>query len=70
MQETVVPFSSPQHQQLPVPAGLQGKGEILARWAVSSEQVNGKLRIQLRVDTVKTLPRQAPADRTPTWGGG
>lgn len=69
MQETVVPFSSPQHQRPPVPAGLQGKGEILARWAVSSEQDNGKLRIQLRAETVTTLLRQAPANRTLTWWG-
>lgn len=36
------------------PLSLQGKGEILARQAVGSEQVNGKLRIQLREETVTT----------------
>lgn len=66
--KTVVPFSSPQHQRPPLPAGLQGKGEILARWAVGSVQVN-RMRIQLREETVKTLPRQAPANRTLTWWG-
>lgn len=45
-------FSSPQHQRPPLPAGLQG--EILARWAVGSEQVKGKLRIQLKEETAKT----------------
>lgn len=62
-------FSSPQHQRPPLPAGLQGKGEILARWPVGSEQVRGKLRIQRREETAKTLPRQAPANRTLTWWG-
>lgn len=67
MQEAVLPFSLLQHQWPPLPAWLQDKGEILARWAVGSEQVNRKLKIQLREETVKTLLRQAPAKRTPTW---
>lgn len=47
-------FSPLQHQWPPLPAGLQGKGEILARWAVDSEHDKGKLRTQLREETAKT----------------
>lgn len=53
------------------PLSLQGCRERERYWPGGLWALNRSTgnRIQLREETVKTLPRQAPANRTPTWWG-
>lgn len=71
MQDNVVLFSFPQHQWPPLPAAWQRNGEVLARLAVGFYGSTGNQGFcQLREEAVKTLLRQAPTNRAPTWCGG
>lgn len=66
MQESVAPFSFPQHQWPPLPAALQRKGEALARLTADSYRSTGNQGFrQFREEAVKTVPRQASTNRTP-----